>query len=215
MMKKNMVIAIDGSSGVGKGTLAKALAAYLKLPYLDTGLLYRAVGRKMLEAHVSPESDEIIFFAENLEEKDWLRNDLRTPEIDQAASLVAANPKVRAALLNVQRYFARQKGGIMDGRDIGTVIFPSANIKFFLKASSRVRAKRRWLQFADPVSIQNEEQEIDKIEAELKQRDELDSSREIAPLRPAEDAILIDTDHKSADEVFKEVLNKVENHNKS
>lgn len=208
-MKQNMIIAIDGPSGVGKGTLAKAVAAHFNLPYLDTGLLYRAVGRKMLDAALLPNSEKVVGFAQKLQEADWQRQDLRRPEIDKAASQVAANPKVRAALLDVQRDFAKQKGGVMDGRDIGTVIFPSADVKFFLMASSRVRAERRWLQYAQDGKTAQKEQQIDKIEAELKERDAIDSSRTVAPLRPAEDAILIDTDHLSADEVLKTVIEKI------
>ena len=212
-MDKNIIIAIDGPSGVGKGTLAKSVADYFPLPYLDTGLLYRAVGRKMLDAGEKPDSKSVLAFAENLQEKDWLRNDLRIPEVDKAASQVAANPKIRAALLNVQRNFAMLRGGVMDGRDIGTVIFPSADFKFYLTASPRIRAERRWLQFANSLKAENKEQQINKIEMDLKTRDEMDSSREVAPLKPAEDAIVIDTDHLTALEVLEKVVNKVKRHN--
>lgn len=207
-----MIIAIDGTSGVGKGTLAKAIAAHFHIPYLDTGLLYRAVGRKMLDAGLLPDSGQVIEFAKQLQEKDWQRSDLRTPEVDQAASQVAAIPQVRAALLAVQREFAMQQGGVMDGRDIGTVIFPSADVKLFLTASSRVRAERRWLQYTSDPKAADKEAQIARIEAELQARDERDASRAVAPLKPAEDAILIATDHRSAAEILQQAIEIIENH---
>ncbi|EUK19102.1 (d)CMP kinase [Commensalibacter papalotli (ex Servin-Garciduenas et al. 2014)] len=205
-MSKKLIIAIDGLSGVGKGTLAKALAKQLSLPYLDTGLLYRAVGRKMLNAGVAVESEAVIHIAEQLSQKDWSRDDLRTPEVDKAASQVAAQPKVRAALLDMQRHFATQQGVVMDGRDIGTVIFPSADIKLFVIASAKVRAERRWLQYTKDPNDPLKTKQIEKIAAELSERDEADASRAIAPLRPAEDAKIIDTDHLSADAVLAQAL---------
>ncbi|CAI3945996.1 (d)CMP kinase [Commensalibacter communis] len=205
-MSKNLIIAIDGYSGVGKGTLAKALADKLSLPYLDTGLLYRAVGRKMLDAGLSVDSDSVVQIAEELTQKDWMRNDLRTPEIDKVASQVAAQPKVRAALLDMQRHFATQQGVVMDGRDIGTVIFPNADVKLFVTASAKVRAERRWLQYTTNPNDPAKAEQIKQIELELMQRDEADASRAVAPLRPAEDAHIIDTDHLNASEVLTQVL---------
>ncbi|MDI2111946.1 (d)CMP kinase [Commensalibacter nepenthis] len=205
-MSNNLIIAIDGFSGVGKGTLAKALADKLSLPYLDTGLLYRAVGRKMLDAGLSVKSNEVVQIAEQLTQQDWNRNDLRTPEVDKVASQVAAQPKVRAALLDMQRHFATQQGVVMDGRDIGTVIFPNANVKLFVIASPRVRAERRWLQYTANPNDPVKEEQIKQIELELTQRDEADASRAVAPLRPAEDAHIIDTDYLSANEVLVRAL---------
>ncbi|CAI3922266.1 Cytidylate kinase (Cmk) (PDB:3R20) (PUBMED:19111750 [Commensalibacter communis] len=205
-MSKKLVIAIDGYSGVGKGTLAKALADKLSLPYLDTGLLYRAVGKKMLDAGLSVDSDGVVQIAEELTEKDWLRDDLRTPKIDKVASQVAAQPRVRAALLDMQRHFATQQGVVMDGRDIGTVIFPNADVKLFVTASAKVRAERRWLQYTTNPNDPAKAEQIKQIELELMQRDEADASRAVAPLRPAEDAHIIDTDHLNASEVLTQVL---------
>ncbi|CAI3933975.1 Cytidylate kinase (Cmk) (PDB:3R20) (PUBMED:19111750 [Commensalibacter communis] len=205
-MSKNLIIAIDGYSGVGKGTLAKALADKLSLPYLDTGLLYRAVGRKMLDVGLSVDSDGVVQIAEELTQKDWMRNDLRTPKIDKVASQVAAQPKVRAALLDMQRHFATQQGVVMDGRDIGTVIFPNADVKLFVTASAKVRAERRWLQYTTNPNDPAKAEQIKQIELELMQRDEADASRAVAPLRPAEDAHIIDTDHLNASEVLTQVL---------
>lgn len=205
-MSKKLIIAIDGLSGVGKGTLAKALADQLSLPYLDTGLLYRAVGRKMLDQSVAVDSEAVIHIAQQLTQKDWRRDDLRTPEVDKAASQVAAQPKVRAALLDMQRHFATQQGVVMDGRDIGTVIFPNADIKLFVIASAKVRAERRWLQYAKDPNDPLKAEQIEKIAVELSERDEADASRAIAPLRPAEDAKIIDTDHLSADAVLTQAL---------
>lgn len=205
-MSKKLIIAIDGLSGVGKGTLAKALADKLSLPYLDTGLLYRAVGRKMLDENATSESQTVVHIAEHLIPQDWDRDDLRTPEVDKAASQVAAQPKVRAALLDMQRHFATQQGVVMDGRDIGTVIFPSADIKLFVIASAKVRAERRWLQYTKDPNDPLKAEQIEKIAIELSERDEADASRAVAPLRPAEDAHIIDTDHLNADEVLAQAL---------
>lgn len=205
-MSKKLIIAIDGLSGVGKGTLAKALADKLSLPYLDTGLLYRAVGRKMLDKNTTADSATVIHIAEQLTDKDWNRDDLRTPEVDKAASQVAAQPKVRAALLDMQRYFATQQGVVMDGRDIGTVIFPNADIKLFVVASAQVRAERRWLQYTQDPKDPMKAEQIKKIAIELSERDKADASRAVAPLCPAEDAHIIDTDHLNADEVLTQAL---------
>ena len=141
------IIAIDGPAAAGKGTLARRLAAELRLPYLDTGLLYRAVGRLVLDVGGDPSDPAMAeAAARRLEPTDLERGDLRGPAADAAASAVAAVPGVRAALLDFQRGFATKGGAVLDGRDIGTVIFPDAPAKLFVTASPAERARRRWLE---------------------------------------------------------------------
>ena len=140
-----MIVAIDGPAAAGKGTLARRLAAELGLPYLDTGLLYRAVGRRVLDAGADPADPAAAEVqARALAPEDLGRPDLRGPAADHAASQVAAIPGVRAALLAFQRSFAKRGGAVLDGRDIGTVIFPDADVKLFVTASVDARAERRW-----------------------------------------------------------------------
>ena len=143
-MSAPLIVAIDGPAAAGKGTLARSLAAALGLPYLDTGLLYRAVARLVLDAGGGGGPDLAIAQAEALRPSDLARGDLRTPEVDRAAASVASVPGVRAALLAFQRGFAAERGAVLDGRDIGTVIFPAAQVKLFVTASVAARAKRRW-----------------------------------------------------------------------
>jgi len=145
MSTAGRVIAIDGPAAAGKGTLARRLATHLGLPYLDTGLLYRAVARRVLNAgHLPADPREAIAAAEKLLPADLQRSDLRTPDVDQSAASVAAIPGVRAALLEFQRGFGSAQGAVLDGRDIGTIIFPDAAAKFFVTASVEARAERRW-----------------------------------------------------------------------
>jgi cytidylate kinase len=193
------VIAVDGPAAAGKGTLARRLAVVLGLPYLDTGLLYRAVGRRLLDAGVDPrDAPKAEAMARALVPGDLARLDLRGPEADMAASAVAAIPAVRAALLDWQREFGRTHGAVMDGRDIGTVVFPEATLKLFVSAGPEVRARRRFLELqgrgvaADP----------DQVLAEIRARDAQDASRPVAPLRPAEDAVLLDTSDLDAEGAF-------------
>jgi len=142
-----LIIAIDGPAAAGKGTLARRLAAHLNLPYLDTGLLYRATARRLLDANGDPTNPtEAEHAARTLQPADLDRTNLRTPEIDRAAAAVASAPPVRAALLDFQRNFATQNGAVLDGRDIGTIIFPNAQAKLFITATVQARAHRRWLE---------------------------------------------------------------------
>ena len=202
-----LVIAVDGPAAAGKGTLARALAAALDLPYLDTGLLYRAVARRMLDAGLDPASDAEQA-ARDLRDEDLRRQDLRTPDVDRAASQVAGQPPVRAALLDFQRRFGAGQGAVLDGRDIGTVIFPDARVKLFLTASLPCRAERRWRQFAGgtQAGVRADPAGLARIGAELAARDDADAARSAAPLRPAEDAVLIDTDRLDAGAVLEQAL---------
>ncbi|MBS1075619.1 (d)CMP kinase [Gluconobacter sp. Dm-73] len=199
MTGRPLVIAVDGPAAAGKGTLAKALAVKLGLPYLDTGLLYRAVARRMVNAGLDPAGDASAE-AQALQQADLARTDLRVPEIDRGASLVAAQPAVRAALLDRQRVFASETGAVVDGRDIGTVVFPDADVKFFITASPRTRALRRHRQVAAETPLEGSA--LDAAVSELVARDARDSSRETAPLVQAADAVLIETDGLSAAEVL-------------
>ena len=203
-----MIIAIDGPAAAGKGTLARRIARDLGFAYLDTGLLYRATGKRVLEAGADPEDAQAAEAeARALEPRDLERPDLRTDAVAQAASKVSAVPGVRAALLAFQRTFAAQppegaKGAVLDGRDIGTVVCPDADVKLFVTASDEVRAQRRFkeLQESDPDVI------YARVLEEMRERDARDRSRAVAPLEPAEDAILLDTSDLNADEVFAKAL---------
>jgi cytidylate kinase len=204
MSARNIVIAVDGPAASGKGTLSKRLAAQYNLAYLDTGLIYRAVGRSVIDAGASPgDADAATKIAEALQPDALEKPGLRTEETGAAASKVAAVPGVRAALLDFQRRFAMKPpggkaGAVLDGRDIGTVICPDADLKLFLMASPEVRASRRAAELRD----QGEEAIDEAVLASLKARDERDSGRSEAPLLPADDAIRLDTDALNADAVF-------------
>jgi cytidylate kinase len=193
------VVAVDGPAAAGKGTLARRLAAELGLPYLDTGLLYRAVGRRVLDRGGDPR-DAAIAAAEAraLSASDLDRTDLRTPEADMASSAVAVIPEVRAALLDWQRAFGRRHGAVMDGRDIGTVIFPDAPAKLFVTASPAARAKRRWLELQG----RGVRRDLAAVEAELAARDAQDAGRATAPMKPAADAVVLDTTELDAAAAF-------------
>ena len=193
------VVAIDGPAAAGKGTLARALAAHFGFAYLDTGLLYRAVGAKVKEGQ------DPVHAARTLQPSDLARDDLRGVEAAQFASQVATIADVRTALLEFQRQFAAQEGGaVLDGRDIGTVICPNAHIKLFVTASPDVRARRRWAELG-------EAQPFDDILAAVKDRDERDMNRADAPLRPAQDAHLLDTSDMAIDEVLQQAIALVKN----
>ena len=192
-----MIIAIDGTLASGKGTIARRLAGWYGLPYMDTGRLYRAAGVAALKQGVDfSDAGALARVAEALDLNDFEEDELRTAEAGQAASKVAAVPQVRAALLELQRSFANQPGGaILDGRDIGTVVCPNADVKIWVDASVEVRAKRRWQELRN----KGEDLSLDRMVAELRERDQRDASRKTAPMTAAADAVLIDTNDLSID----------------
>jgi cytidylate kinase len=186
-----VIIAIDGPAASGKGTIAKRLALHLGLPHLDTGLLYRAVGRAMLDRGLPlTDAEAAADIAERLEVGDLDEERLRGGEMGEAASIVAAYPKVRKALLDLQRRFAHQRGGaVLDGRDIGTVIAPGAEAKIFVTASPETRAQRRHLE----LQRRGAAPALEIVLADIRRRDARDAARPDAPLKPAPDAQLLDT----------------------
>ncbi|MDP2739808.1 MAG: (d)CMP kinase [Pseudorhodobacter sp.] len=190
-------VAIDGPAAAGKGTIARAVAAHFGFAYLDTGLLYRAVAAK---------GGDPVAAAVGLTEADLARDDLRSAEVGQAASRVAANPRVRAALVDFQRRFARTEGGaVLDGRDIGTVICPEAEVKLYVTASDAVRAHRRWLEL-----VQNGEAIAEsQVLTQLRDRDRRDTQRESAPLRAAADALLLDTTQLTIDAAVEKAIKAI------
>ncbi|WP_284944352.1 (d)CMP kinase [Acidisoma cladoniae] len=194
-----ITVAIDGPAASGKGTLARRLAAILGIPHLDTGLLYRAVGRRVLDGDGDPADPMAAAQAARaLVPADLQRSDLRGPAADSASAAVASVPEVRAALLEFQRQFAA-KGAVLDGRDIGTVVLPDAPVKLFVTASLEVRAQRRYREL---VARHGVVPDIVIVRADMAARDEADSSRAAAPLRPAETAVILDTSDLSADEAL-------------
>ncbi len=185
-----LTVAVDGPAASGKGTIARAVAAHFGFAHLDTGLLYRAVGRRHLAG------EDPVAAARTLAPADLDRADLRSAEVAQAASRVAALPEVRAALVAFQRAFARRDGGaVLDGRDIGTVICPDAEVKLFVTASDEVRAARRHAELAPTEPGLS----LDRVLDDLRERDERDRARATAPLRPAPGALTLDTTHLSID----------------
>ena len=189
----SFVIAIDGPAASGKGTIARALAAHFGFHHLDTGLLYRATGAR---------GGDPVIAARTLRPEDLARPDLRSSDAGQAASRVAAIAQVRAELVDFQRRFAaREPGAVLDGRDIGTVICPDADVKLYVTASDQVRARRRAAELgADPA----------RMLAELRERDRRDSARATAPLRPAPDALILDTSALSIDAAIAAALAEVD-----
>jgi CMP/dCMP kinase len=186
-----MIIAIDGPAASGKGTLARRLAAHYGLPHLDTGLLYRATAAALIDHDRDlHDVDAAVAAARGLALTDFDEARLRRREMGEAASIVAALPAVRAALIAAQRNFAARPGGaVLDGRDIGTVICPYADVKIFVTASAETRAQRRALELA----ACGERFDYPTILREIVQRDERDSRRDAAPLKPADDASVLDT----------------------
>ena len=203
-----MIIAIDGPAASGKGTLGKKLAAHYGLRHLDTGLLYRAVAKVLLDAgHAPSNSARAVAAAEALDPTGFDEAALKTPAVGEAASLVSAVPEVRGALLAFQRRFGRTPpGAVLDGRDIGTVIFPDAQVKIFVTATAEVRAGRRTAELRAAGTMVKEADVL----ADIERRDQRDTTRATAPLKAAPDAHLLDTTHLDIDAAFRAAIDIVE-----
>jgi len=185
-----MIIAVDGPTASGKGTIAKALAAHFKLPHLDTGLIYRAVGRQVFLDGGDPDDAGDALAATTFPDGLLIDPELRSEDAGGLASRISVHASVRQALYERQRAFATQPdGAVLDGRDIGTVIAPDADVKLFVTASIEARALRRWKE----MQARGEPYTLAEIEADLRRRDERDRTRSEAPLRAAEDAVVLDT----------------------
>lgn len=202
-----MIIAVDGPAASGKGTIARALAAHYRLPHLDTGLLYRAVALNLERLELDPEREAdgvaACDFADDLLGDPALRSDT----IGKLASVVSAHPLVRAALMQRQKRFANQPGGaVLDGRDIGTVIAPEAEVKLFVRATPNIRARRRHAE----LRARGVEVSIDRVLADIRARDQRDSSRATAPLVMAPDAALLDTSFLSIEAAVQRAIAIVE-----
>jgi len=204
-----MIIAVDGTLASGKGTVARGIAEHFGLPHLDTGALYRAVAVDVLKAGHDPHNAaQVAEAARNLDITAIDQDAIRTAEAGAAASIVAVQPDVRNALFDVQRRFAEQpSGAVLDGRDIGTVVCPDADVKFYIDADPHVRATRRWRELI----ARGDTVQLEEIERQLVERDARDSSREAAPLMRAEDAILLDTTHLSIDATLAEAVRIIQN----
>jgi cytidylate kinase len=221
MKKKGLVIAIDGPSGAGKSTAARLLANRLGYIYIDTGAMYRAVGWKAKQEGIDATKEGLLadlcarslvtikkdnndprFYVDGID----VTGEIRTPEMGMMASLVSKSPAVRARLLVLQRELGGNGGVVMDGRDIGTVVFPDADVKFFLDASAEERGKRRYLE----LKAKGMDVDCAQITREIQERDQQDSGRDIAPLKKADDALLIDSTSLSIDEMLDRMLSVIQ-----
>jgi cytidylate kinase len=203
-----MIIAIDGPAASGKGTLGKRIASHYGFAYLDTGALYRAVARDTLAKEKDPADPNCaLIAAQRLNPRTLDDPALRTPELGEAASLVAKHPEVRKALLSYQRSFATARpGAVIEGRDIGTVIFPQAEVKLFVTATPEERAKRRYLELKAAGNTIGK----DEVLADIRRRDERDKNRPASPLRKAPDAYLLDTTNLDIDAAFKAAIDLID-----
>lgn len=215
---KSFLVAIDGPAGAGKSTVARNVADCLGITYVDTGAMYRAIAWKALHSDIDiMNEEEVAQMAESLEialhpegicvNDHLLKDEIRTSEITSFASMIAKMPKVRHVLVSKQQQIAEQQSVVMDGRDIGTNVLPHADIKVFLTASIEERALRRYKEMkAKGMAV-----ELESLKAELQKRDENDRTREIAPLKQAEDAFLIDSTHHSVTEIVEKILHLCRN----
>lgn len=204
-----MLIAMDGPAASGKGTLAKKLAEHYRLGHLDTGSLYRAVARDMLAAD-KPLDDEQVATetAARIDAATLQDPALRTPQVGEAAAVVAKIPGVRKALVEYQRAFARRaEGAVIEGRDIGTVVCPEADVKLFIEASSRVRAERRHKELIE----NGHDISYEEILAQIEARDAADRSRAISPMKAADDALLLDTSDLGIEAAFEAAVKLIDN----
>lgn len=220
MAETRCVIAIDGPAGAGKSTVARTVARELGYVYIDSGAMYRALTLAVMRAGIAPDaSEEVAGVADEAQvtlspgptgnrvylDGDDVTEAIRDPETSAAVSYVAAVPQVRNRLVALQQQMAREGGVVMDGRDIGTVVLPGADVKVFLNASVEERARRRW----EELRSSGHEQQLAVIRANIEQRDTIDAARAVAPLRKADDAVEIDTTKKTIAEVVEDVLQLV------
>ena len=211
IMKRKLLITIDGPAGAGKTTVSRALAARLGYRYIDTGALYRGVALAVKNQGIEPQSDadlkalchelDMTFIIKDgnlrlISNGEDISDRIRTPEITMLASAVSARPVVREYLLGLQKDMGREKAAVFEGRDMGTVVFPDADVKFFLDASTRKRARRRFDELKS-----NSDQTLDDVERDMQKRDQNDSTREVAPLKPASDAVVIDSTDLTVEQV--------------
>jgi len=216
---KKMIVTIDGPAGAGKTTVSRALARRLNYRHVDTGALYRGVALEALAAGVSPDDDQALervcdamdltFVNDGQTQRLFsgetdITDDIRADEISMAASLFSAKPLVRKCLLETQKKMGAEKCAVFEGRDMGTVVFPEADVKFFLTASEKARALRRFKEISPDSGVA-----FDQVQKDMRTRDENDSTRSIAPLKPAKDAIVIDSSDLSATDVVEMMLQRI------
>lgn len=214
-----MQIAIDGPAGAGKSTVAKAIAKQLGLFYIDTGAMYRAIAHKALTYNIPLTQEDLVtalaceanILLDHSEARrvycdgEDVTEAIRSPEVSRAVSLVATYPKVRERLVELQRFEAERGGVVMDGRDIGTYVLPNADLKIFLTASLDERAKRRWLE----LQHSGKGLSLEEVKKDMEKRDRSDAEREVAPLEPASDAIILDTTGLNIEEIVSRIIEMV------